>query len=71
MLQNLNEQKTGPNNLGLVNDKECEVRTEGIPGKRKQNVIIIGDSHAKECADEITHNLRRTFEVTVYVMRSR
>jgi len=67
VLQNLNEQKTGPDNLGLVNDKVCEVRTEGIPGKRKQNVIIIGDSHAKECAAEITHNLRRMFEVTGYV----
>jgi len=67
VLQNLNELKTGPDNLGLVNDKRCEVRTKGVPGKRKQKVIIIGDSHAKGCAAEITHNLERTFEVTGYV----
>ena len=67
MLQNLNEPKTGPDNLGLVNDKRCEVRTKGVPGKREQKVIIIGDSHAKGCATEIKHNLKRTFEVTGYV----
>jgi len=50
-----------------VNNKRTEVRTRGVPGKRKPKIIIIGDSHAKECAAEITHNLGRTFEVTGYV----
>jgi hypothetical protein len=66
-LQNLNEPKTGPGNLGTVNNKRCEIKTKGVPGKRKQKVIIIGDSHAKGCAAEITHKLGPTFEVTGYV----
>ena len=57
---------TGPNNLGPVNNKRTKVRTRGVPGKRKQKIIIIVDSHAKRCAAEITHNLGRTFEVTGY-----
>jgi hypothetical protein len=67
VLQNLHELKTGLDNLGPVNNKRYEVRTRGVPGKRKQKIIIIGDSHAKGCAATITHNLRRTFEVTGYV----
>jgi hypothetical protein len=54
VLQNLNEPKTGPDSLGLVNNKSSEVRTRGVPGKRKQKIIIIGDSHAKGCVAEIT-----------------
>ena len=67
VLQNLNELKTRPGNLGTVNNRKCEVRTKGVPGKRKQKVIKIGDSHAKGSAAEITHNLGTTFEVTGYV----
>ena len=67
VLQNLNEPKTGPGILGTVNNRKCEVRTKGVPGKRKQKVIILGDSHAKGSAAEITHNLGTTFEVTGYV----
>jgi hypothetical protein len=36
VLQNLNEPKTGPDNLGPVNNKRSVVRTRGVPGKRKQ-----------------------------------
>jgi hypothetical protein len=36
VLQNLNEPKTKPNNLGPVNNKRSEVRTRGVPGKRKK-----------------------------------
>lgn len=67
VLQNLKEPKTGPDNLGLVNNKRSEVRTKGVPGKIKQNIIKIGDSHAKGCAAEIIYNLRSAFEVTGYV----
>ena len=67
MLQNLNEPKTGPDNLGLVKNKRSEVRTKGVSGKRKQKILKIGDSYAKGCAAEITYNLGRTFEVTSYV----
>jgi hypothetical protein len=66
VLQNLNEPKTGPYNLGLVNTKDLKSE-QGVSGKRKQKIIIIGVSHAKGFAAEITHNLRRTFEVTGYV----
>ena len=67
VLQNLKEPKTGPRNLGTANNRKCEVRTKGVSGERKQKVIIIGDSHAKGCAAEITHNLGTTFEITGYV----
>jgi hypothetical protein len=53
-----------------VNNKRSENRTKGVPGTRRQKVIIIGDSHARGCAAEITHNLGRTFEVTGYVKRT-
>jgi hypothetical protein len=67
VLQNLNEPKTGPDNVGPVNNKRCEARTKGVPGKIKQKVIIIVDSHARGCSAEITHNLGTTFDVTGYV----
>ena len=67
VLQKLNEPKTGPCNLGPVNNKRSEVRTKRVPGKKKRKIIIIIDGHAKGCAAEITHNLGRTFEVTGYV----
>jgi hypothetical protein len=65
VLQNLNELKTGPGNLGPVSNKRSVVRTRGVPGKK--NIIIIGDSHVKGCVDEIIHNLERTFDVTGYL----
>jgi hypothetical protein len=67
VLQNLTEPKTGPDNLGLVNNKRSEVRTKGVPGKRKRKIIKIGHSHAKGCAAEKTYNLGSTLEVTGYV----
>ena len=66
-LQNLSESKIGPDSLGPVNNKRSEVRTRGVPGKIKQKIIIIGESHAKGCVAEVTHNLRRTFKVTGYM----
>jgi hypothetical protein len=36
VLQSLNEPKTGCDNLGPVNNKRSEVRTKGVPEKRKQ-----------------------------------
>ena len=67
VLQNLNEPKTGPDNLGLVNNKRSEVRTKGVRGKRKQKISTTGDSHAKGHAAEITYNLGSTFKVIGYV----
>jgi hypothetical protein len=66
VLQNLNEPQTGPDIPSPVNNKRSEVRTRGVPGKRKQKIIIIGDSHATGCAAEITHNLQGTCEVAGY-----
>jgi hypothetical protein len=67
VLQNLSEPKTGPDDLGPVNNKRSEVRKRGVPGTRKQTIIIIGDIQAKGRPPEITHNLGRIFEVTGYV----
>lgn len=50
-----------------MNNKSSEVKRRKVKQKRKQQIIIIGDRHAKGCAAEIKPNLGRTFEVTVYV----
>jgi len=47
-------------------NKGIEDRKRGI--RKKHKVYIIGDSHARGCAAEVTHNLGETFEVTGYVM---
>jgi len=44
-----------------------KLEQEESQGKENKKMIIIGDSHVKGCADEIIHNLERTFEVTGYL----
>ena len=36
--------------------------------KRKRKVVIIGDSHARGCAAEVSSNLGKAFEVSGIVM---
>jgi len=33
-----------------------------IPPKKRNKIIILGDSHARGCASEVQHNLDHTFE---------
>ena len=33
----------------------------------KQNIVIIGDSHARNCAAELQHNLGTKFAISSYV----
>jgi hypothetical protein len=52
---------------GLVNLKSREAKRKEAPQKRKQMLVVIGDSHARGCTTETNQNLGKTFEVTGYV----
>jgi hypothetical protein len=41
-----------------------EDRKRGVLEKRKYKTVVIGDSYARVCASELTHNPGNTFEVT-------
>jgi hypothetical protein len=67
VLRNLDEPKYVTQNLVSVNNKGSEVKRSEVPQKRKQNIVVVGDGHAKGCEAEIKYNFGRTFEVTGYV----
>jgi hypothetical protein len=76
------QQREHANTL-LADEKECSGTTNSVSvtqqtnGKedyskkaqdRKRNkIVIIGDSHARGCAQEIRHNLKQDYEIDGYV----
>lgn len=54
-------------NLGQANNSGMENRKREVLEKRKYETVVIGDSYARGCVSELTHNLGNTFEVTGYV----
>ena len=45
-----------------------KVETNCISKPRKNKILVIGDSHARCCAAELSFSLNETFEVMVTVM---
>jgi hypothetical protein len=52
---------------GQANNRGTEVRKREGLENRKHKIVVIGDSYARGCTAELTHNLENTFEVTGYV----
>jgi hypothetical protein len=67
VLRNLDEPKYVTQKLVSANNKGSEVKRREVPQKRKQEIVVNGDSHAKGCAAEIKYNFGRTFDVMGYV----
>ena len=36
-------------------------------GRRRQRILLLGDSHARKCATDLQHNLGDDYEVTSFV----
>jgi hypothetical protein len=67
LLNNLKESTNVTQNWWQESSEGIEDRRRGDLVRKKHEVIIIGDSHVRRCATEITHNLGETFEVTGFV----
>jgi hypothetical protein len=68
LLNNFNQQMNTTLNQRLEVQPKTEDRKINIKVRRKHKVLIIGDSHARGCAVEVTPNLDENFEVTDLVM---
>jgi len=40
-----------------------QIRTTKQPNKKRNKIVILGDSHARGCASEVQHHLDNTFEI--------
>jgi hypothetical protein len=68
LLNNLNQLTNTTLNQKLEVKQKTEVKKIRTKARRKHKILIIGDSHARGCAAEVTLNLDENFEVTGLVM---
>jgi hypothetical protein len=53
--------------LGLKTTRDTANTRMRIQKKKKHKAILIGDSHARGCAEKLSNYLGKTYEVTGYV----
>ena len=67
MLQDLQDQSRIADRHKLVNSHSVTNPGKGNPKNKAHKVILIGDSHARECAHKISNYLGNSYVVTGYV----
>jgi hypothetical protein len=60
----------------IKSKKKCQKKTQRFLqkaqgnknlGRRRQKILLLGDSHARKCATDLQHNLGDDYEVTSFV----